>query len=208
MSIDSGNSRIGMGLLTRAGKIILVQKLNAAIAAENDYWIPLDEELATLEGVEYTPMEIEVVASENFHLGHNPSLIEASVEKYPNVSVDADRAGSSGNDDLDQGSMFGISLYIEFMVKSEKNEEEVSDRAMRMLDAINAVMMSNKTLGGSTHEIGTTPIAQLSDVFVRPGDTSYGKDWFWRGGRIEYTIDKVAMNSGTFASAGYDIDQE
>lgn len=198
-----------MGLLTRAAKIILIQELNAAIAAENAYWVPLDEELATLEGIDYAPMVIESVETTNFYLGHNPSLILAPVDKYPNVAVDADRAGSSGNDDIDQGSMFGVSLYIEFMVKSEKDEEEVSDRAMRMLDAINAVMMSNKTLAGATHEVGETPIAQLSDVFVRSGDTSYGKDWFWRGGRVEYTVDKVAMvTTSTFSYAGLDIDQE
>lgn len=208
MSID-GNSRLGLGLMSRAAKIILVQRLNASIAVENDYWVSLDEELAVIEGGEYTPVVIETVEPTNFYLGHNPSLVLAQVDKYPNVAVDADRAGSSGNDDLDQGSMFGVSLYIEFMVRSEKDEEEVSDRAMRMLDAINAVMMSNKTLGGTTHEIGETPIAQLSDVFVRNADAFYGKDWFWRGGRIEYTVEKVSLvTSNTFSMPGLDIDQE
>jgi hypothetical protein len=209
MTIDTNNSRVGLAELVRAGYIVLLEEMNQAITEENAYWVPLDEQIAELSGQPYVPTVIENVEFENFYRGHNPSLIEAPLERYPNVAVDADRASSSGNDDIDQGSMQGLSLYIEFMVKSEKDEGEVSDRAMRMLDAINAVMMSNRTLGGVVNEISDTPTSQLSDVFVRSGDTSYGENWFWRGGRIEYEISKLAMipSSGNLTYAGIDIDQ-
>jgi small nuclear ribonucleoprotein (snRNP)-like protein len=126
-------------------------------------------------------------------------LIKAPIEKYPNVAVDADRAGSSTNNSLDQATTYGISLYVEFMVKSVKGPEEASARAQRMLDAINICIMSNRTLRGTIQELDDAPTAQLSDVFTRREKTSYGNEWFWRGGRLEYVPKKVAaMPSGDF----------
>lgn len=201
MTIDT-SPNIGLGQLKREAFLVLLQTLTEAIEQQNEYWIPFDEELATLRGIDYEALDVELVLPENFYLGHNPSLIEAPVEKYPNVAVDADRAGSALTDDLDQAQMYGVNLYIEFMVKSEKSEEEVSARADRMLDAINVCMMSNRTLRGATHELGDTPTVQLSDVFVRKGKTSYGERWFWRGGRMEYEITKVSQfPSGSFVTA-------
>jgi hypothetical protein len=209
MTIDT-SPNIGLGQLKREAFLVLLQTLGEAIEQQNEYWIPFDEELAVLRGIDYQPLDIELVLPENFYLGHNPSLIEAPVEKYPNVAVDADRAGSALADDLDQAQMYGVSMYIEFMVKSNVSEEEVSARADRMLDAINICMMSNRTLRGSTHELGDTPTVQLSDVFVRKGDTSYGKRWFWRGGRMEYEVTKVSQfpSGSSVAAADYaSIDQ-
>lgn len=193
MSTIDGSARIGLAELARAGMIVLAQTLNEAIEQENEYWVPLDEKLAEFREIDYSEILVEEVEKQNFYLGHNPSLIEAPVENYPNVAVDSDRTGSSGSDDLDHGSMFGNFLYIEFMVKSLASEEEVSARAMRMLDAINSCMMANRTLGGTAHELSDTPTAQLSDVFVRDTETRYGDRWYWRGGRIEYTIYKLSM---------------
>lgn len=202
--------RVGLAQLARAAMGVLFQTLGEAIKQENEYWVPLDEELAVIREIDYSPLVIEPVDPKNFYLGHVPSLIEAPIEKYPNVAVDADRAGSSGSDDLDQAQTFGLNLYIEFMVKSKKDEEEVSDRASRMLDAINGCMLSNRTLGGTVHEVGETPIGQLSDVFIRSSEPSYGKPWFWRGGRIEYVVQKVAQipSSSSLTAADYaSIDQ-
>lgn len=192
MTIDSSPS-LGLGQLAREGFIVLRSVLNEQLEQQAEYWAPLDEELATICEVDYSPLTLEAIENPNFYLGHKPSLIEAPIEKYPNVAVDADRAGSSGSDLLDHASTFGISLYVEFMVKSIVSEEEVSARASRTLDAINLSMMSNRTLRGATHELGDTPNAQLSDVFVRKAETSYGDRWFWRGGRIEYSVQKVAQ---------------
>lgn len=210
MTTIDGSARIGLAEVARAAFVVLTQTVNEAIEQENEHWVPLDEKLAEFRGIDYSEILIEEVGKENFYLGHNPSLIEAPLEKYPNVAVDSDRAGSSGSDDLDQGSMFGNFLYIEFMVKSEKSEEEVSARAMRMLDAINSCMMANRTLGGTAHELSDTPTAQLSDVFVRDAETRYGDRWYWRGGRIEYTITKLSMipaGSGLTAADFAGIDQ-
>lgn len=200
-TIDTSSS-IGLGRLAREGYLVLLETLNESLEQQAELWTPLDEELAQIRDISYVPFELEPVLQENFYLGHNPSLIEAPIEKYPNVAVDADRAGSALSDDLDQAQMYGVNLYIEFMAKSEKSEEEVSSRAARMLDAINICMMSNRTLRGSTHELGATPNGQLSDVFVRKGQTSYGKQWFWRGGRLEYEVNKISQfPSGTSMSA-------
>jgi hypothetical protein len=192
MTIDT-SPNIGLGQLKREAFLVLLETLTESIEQQNEYWKPFDEELAELRKLEYEPLDVELVLTEDFYLGHNPSLIQAPIEKYPNVAVDADRAGSAFSDDLDQAQMYGVNLYIEFMVKSEKSEEEVSARADRMLDAINICMMSNRTLRGSVHELSDTPTVQLSDVFVRKDKTSYGERWFWRGGRMEYEVSKVSQ---------------
>jgi hypothetical protein len=209
MTVDN-SSNIGLGQLTREGYIVLLQTVSSAIQKQNEIWKPYDEELAVLRGIDYEALELEIVKPDNFYLGHNPSLIKAPIDRYPNVAVDADRAGSALTDDLDQAQTFGVSLYIEFMVKSEKSEEEVSARAARMLDAINVCMMSNRALRGSVHELGDTPTAQLSDVFVRREKVSHGDQWFWRGGRIEYDVTKVAQfpSGSSLTAADYaSIDQ-
>lgn len=190
---------IGMEQTARQALIILIELLEGELIHQEEVWEPLDRELAEKRGLEFEPVELEVVELKNFYPGHVPSLLNAPIDRYPNIAVDADRAGSGVNNTLDQASIYGISLFVEFMVKSEKSEEEVSARAQRTLDAINICLMGNRTLRGTIQELDDTPTVQLSDVFTRMEKSSSRKKWFWRGGRLEYVPQKVAaMPSGEF----------
>jgi hypothetical protein len=193
----------GSERVAREAVIVLLETLNDTIPDLDSEWAPLDEELATLRGVDYVPIELEPLETENFYLGHRPSLIEADVDKYPNVSVMADRVGASSGNDVDQATDYDISLWVEVMVKSLDSEEEVNARVQRLADAANRCMMSNRTLRGV--------VSEISDVFVRKEKTAYGKKWFWQGARLQYTVEKqAAMPSGDFlrpagmASADFD----
>lgn len=201
---------IGMEQIAREALIVLIETLGDELKYQEEIWEPLDKELAEKRGMDFETVTLETVELENFYPGHVPSLINAPIEKYPNVSVEADRAGASTNNTLDQATTYGISLYVEFMVTSEKSAEEVTARAQRMLDAINNCLMSNRTLRGVIQEFDDAPTVQLSDVFPRREKTSYGSEWFWRGGRLEYTPKKIAaMPSGDFLrpASMSDIDQ-
>lgn len=188
----------GTERLARETLIILIETLNDEITHQNEIWAPLDEELATIREQTYEPIELESIEPPNFHLGHKPSLIEAPVEGYPNVSVMSDRAVPSGVDDYDHQSIYDDRLVVEFMVKSLRAENEVNSRVQRLADAINICVMSNRTIRGVVNEFSVTPTLFLSDVFIRSEKTSYGNTWFWQGGRIEYTVQKeAAMPSGS-----------
>lgn len=190
---------IGMEQIARQALIILIETLEDELIHQEEVWEPLDKELAEKRGLKSEPIELEIPELKNFYPGHVPSLINAPIERYPNIAVDADRAASGLNNTLDQASIYGVSLFVEFMVKSEKSEEEVSARAQRTLDAINICLMSNRTLRGVVQELDDTPTVQLSEVFTRTEKASSRKKWFWRGGRLEYVPQKVAaMPSGEF----------
>jgi hypothetical protein len=191
---------LGLERVARECLIVLMETLNDELPAQDAIWAPLDEDLATRRGVVYEPVTLEPVEIQNFSLGHRPSLIEAPVEGYPNVSVMADRAGQSPYDEIDQMNNYQLRLFIECMVKSLKGEEEVNARVQRMTDAVNVCVMSNPTLRGVVYGIDGEPEIQFTEVFPRKERTSYGAEWFWQGSRIEYTVLKEAtMPSGSFS---------
>lgn len=213
---------IGMQRVAREALVVLLETLNDELPAQDARWADLDTELATMRGVdtasaEYQPIVLEPVEPQNFYLGFQPSLINAEVEKYPNVSVTADRAGSAAIDNTDHMDNYRLRLVVEMMVKSLASEEEVNARIQRMADAVNICMMSNKTLRGTVHGFEGTPSAQISEVFVRREKTAYGANWFWQGARIEYAVTKEASlpqgafsrpaESGAPSLVGLNIDQ-
>lgn len=212
-----GSPTLGMERVAREALIILIETINDALPEQDDYWAPLDEELADLRGVDYAPITLEPVDLTNFYLGHQPSLIKAPVERYPNISVMADHAGTEGDNDYDQGEAYGLRVWVELMAKSVTGEEEVNARIQRMTDAVNICMVSNPTLRGTIHGYDGPPSADIGEVFTRKERTTYGAEWFWQGARLEYRVRKEAqMPSGDGAHiasrspsnlAGYDIDQ-
>lgn len=219
MTTMVSSSTLGLERVARECLIMLMDVLNDELPAQDAAWAELDEDLATRQGIPYVPLTLEPVEPNNFYLGHRPSLIEAPVDKYPNVSVMADRAGPSESDSMfDHGSEYDLRLYIELMVRSLTSEEEVNARVQRMADAVNICMMSNRTLRGVVTEIDTSPTIAFTEVFIRKERPEYGREWFWQGARLEYVVTKMAsLPSGSFARPatmasapsvlGADIDQ-
>lgn len=191
---------LGMERIAREAMIVLLETLNDEIPNQDALWAPLDQDLATLRGIAYVPIVLEPVADDNFYVGHRPSLIDAPVDKYPNVSVMADRAGQAPFDEVDQMDAYSIRMWVEVMVKSARDEEEVNARIQRMADAVNICMMSNPTLRGVVNGFDGPPDVQFTEVFPRKERTSYGPEWMWQGARVEYAVIKeAAMPSGSFS---------
>lgn len=186
---------IGLESIQRECLIVLLQTLNDELPHQDEIWAPLDEELANLRGLDYEPVVLEEVAPQNFYPGHRPSLIEAPVDGYPNVSVHADHAAQAeDSDQYDQTETWRDRIFVELMVKSETGEEEVNARVQRMADAVNVCMLSNPTLRGIVNQMEGLQEIQIGTVFPRNAETSYGKEWFWQGARLEYAVKKEAAH--------------
>ncbi len=186
-------SGFGTELIETEAIKILFDELNTELVAVQERWETRDQEINQVIGVEPITVEQELVVEGNYYYGHTPSLIEAPIDKYPNICAIADNADQS-EDVIDQFNNYSISLAIEIMCKSLYNESEVNRRTNRTLEAVHNVMMRNQTLNGIIEGFDADPSAVLTDVFTR-SDHPQGNDtkWFWRAGRIDYTITRHAL---------------
>jgi hypothetical protein len=194
---------LGMERFAREVLVLLAANLDTELDTQDAKWNTLDEELAIALGKEYIACASDKVLGENYVMGHKPSLIEAPIEKYPNIAVMSYESFPSS----DQGDQyFGVttSLFVETMVIdgpykeglpgqfSEFGEDLVNRKVQRMTEAINAIVAANRTLGGVAFEIGTPPRVRISDCFRRKENTGSGADYYWQMARLEYTINKIA----------------
>jgi hypothetical protein len=181
---------------------MLIEGLNDELVAVQDSRADADQELDDLRGIEYFPVELEAVALEDFHLGHDPSLLEdgTTLDRYPSISVMSYRAAPAPTDTGDQYSEYRDSLYVELLVKASPQEgAEVCDkRAWRTANAVHNVIARDRTLGGTTYEIEGAPTCLVSEVFTRAKNASegHGEPWFWQAARIEYGVDKYSPFDG------------
>lgn len=191
---------VGLETIQRAALLQLKNGLNDAIQAIEAEWTPLDQAYATAMGQTYVATTLETVPEGSFMEGHRPSLMEAPIEKYPNVSCMAYTAMPS-TDQIDQADMFNDQLYIELMVKSQvfsSDADEVSAetivnrRIQRMTDAVRRVISADLTLGGQSLALQDPPTINITDAFIRRFEKSRGDRWLWQGSRIEYTVTKYA----------------
>lgn len=226
MLTDKG---LGLERIQREAFLVLYKNLNQELAILESAWALLDAELAVETGRDFDTITLEAVEDFNFHIGHRPSMIEAPIQRYPNVSCMAYSSGVDGLDDIDQMASMRNRLFVECMVKSphyDTTTSEASDgeieaervvnaRIQRMTDAVNNVIQNHRTLNGTVSAIGRSPTVIISDVFPRQENTSYGPQWLWQGSRLEYDVSRVsrldesASTLGTdfVKREGFDIDQ-
>jgi hypothetical protein len=225
--IDKG---LGLERIQREAFLVLFQKLNEELSLLESAWATLDQQLAAETGRNFGTITLEAVEDFNFHMGHRPSLIEAPIGRYPNVSVMAYQSRADGVAGIDQMVQLSDRLFIECMVKSPHYETteaqaEINDqveaerivnaRIQRMTDAVNNVIQSNRTLNKTVQEITAVPNVLISDVFPRAERTSYGPMWLWQGSRLEYEVSKLShldedasiLGSGFVRREGLNIDQ-
>jgi hypothetical protein len=182
--------------LSREVFLCLHASINAEIAVQASLWAPRDQQFSAAIGTTYSPLYLEPITTPNFHLGHTPSLIEAPIEKYPNISVMGETADKVEDDfTYDQGGEWYVGVSVELMCKSVVDEDEVYRRIARTADAANNVLMRNKTLNGLV-ELVSMENQQISDSFIRKELKSRGTDWFWQGSRLEYIIQVNATYKG------------
>lgn len=177
-------------LLSKQSLSILYAELNDEIEAIQAVWDARDlAYVEELHGAIRARTQIELIQPENFYWGHRPSLIEAPIEGYPNVSCFAYRAARSPVG-LDQVNRKIITLSVEIMCRSEDSEEEVNARIARTADAVQSVLSRHPTLDGAVFQIGDEPDVTLSDLMARTDQRSGGNRFYWQGARLEYAVEK------------------
>lgn len=181
----------GVEIIEREAIKILYEELNDEIIKVQDEWEDRDIEINQLTGEDPITVELELIEEENFYYGHRPSLVEAPVDRYPNVCSIAESSDPSENE-LDQYNNYQVSLAIEIMCKSLYNESEVNRRTVRTAEAVNRVLMRNDTLNGQCEGFDFDPSLVLTNVFIRADHPQGDKDWFWRAARIDYSITRHA----------------
>lgn len=164
---------------------------------------------------------VEHIAPENFHEGHRPSLIKAPVENYPNLCCWTVRAVPTGeSSSSDHSDIFSVLLFIEMMVRAtaQEDEEDVNRRISRTAEAAHIALGRDPYMGGLISGMTAPPTLNLSDVFVRREQTSFGPQWYWQGARLEYAVRKDAVQPSSTPGSifaprsslfeGLDIDQQ
>jgi hypothetical protein len=196
-------SRVEFERLERGAIRFLSARLNAQIAAEEAEWAAEDADFANAMGRDLFPVTLEEIGAENFYAGHQPTLIEAPIDRYPNVTAMAFRADNV-NDNNDHMDKFMISLAVEIMVKAigptDRNDtagnaaaaELCNSRIKRTAAAAHKVLMSDdaRSFGQIVPRIGNTPSIFTTDVFVRHEDRGHGPRWFWQGARLDYRVEQ------------------
>jgi hypothetical protein len=190
-------SSIGLEQIGRAILSQLYAGLNAEITASNALWTSRDVEFAAETGLVVPPITLEAVANGNFHHGHIPSLIDAPIEKYPNVAVLAASARPTSDHGIDQGEEYVVTAYVETMIKSLVSQEETNARALRMAEAVNAVIERDATLDGLVTGVDLVSV-DITDVFIRREAHARGTEFYWQGSRLDYNVRKPANYLGTY----------
>jgi hypothetical protein len=183
--------------------IILAEEVNEEIASIDGQRVEADNALYTVLGLVTTlPMACEPIVE--FHPGHRPSLIDAPIEHYPNLSVMAYQAQPRTSSD-DQGTWYGVTVSVEVMVKAVGSDDEdrftrenqaaeelVNRRVQRTARAVHNVMLRDRSLGGFLigSGLGDTPTRTIGDAFARREKDGSGARWLWQGARMDFTIDK------------------
>lgn len=196
-------SNIGLEQIATGAFRVLLLGLNAELAQIESAMVASDQETDEVRGRQYQPVTLEQVEKENFHLGHQPSLVlaELPLRTYPSVSVMAYRAQPApGSALFDHGTEYRDSLYAEVLVKAGpirqsepwRAAEVCNKRLWRTLEAVNTVLMRHQDLGGLVTGL-EDPQAISSEAFTRPeSDENPENDWYWQAGRLEYLVTKFS----------------
>lgn len=184
-------SQVELERIARAAMKRLYDGLNTEITAQASAWSTEDAAFAAATGRTPTTITLEPVSSENFYVGHRPSLIDAPIEKYPNCAVMAFTADPVQSTD-DWQEQFTIRLAVEVMVKAteDEGEEMVNSRILRTANAVQKVFKSSagRNLGGIIPKMSTTPTITIGDVFAGKQERGHGPRFVWQGARLEYRI--------------------
>jgi len=192
--------RLSMELVQRQALVVLFDGLNNMISSMNSTWATEDDALMTALGRGNASWTVEPIANENFYPGTIPSLINAPIEKYPNVCVVCYTADPKYSSD-DTGENYTHVMAVEIMVKSgtfDSNapltdgiffEQEVNSRIHKTLDAAHLTLLANRNLSNTIPDL-PAPRVTVGDLFVRREQQGQGSRWYWQGGSLIYDLDK------------------
>ena len=192
--------RLSLQAVEREALIVLFDGLNDMISAMTTTWNTEDDALQTALGRSAATWTVESIPNENFYAGTIPSLINAPIEKYPNICVVCYQAEPKPSSD-DTAENYTHTLAVEIMVRSgsfnpDANlseglfyEQEVNSRIQKTLDAAHLTILDNRRLNNTVPEL-PAPIVNIGDLFVRRAAEGSGDRWYWQGGSLTYNLDK------------------
>ncbi len=192
--------RLSMELVQRQALMVLFDGLNNMISSMNATWAAEDDALMSHLGRGDATWTVEQIANENFYPGTIPSLINAPIEKYPNVCVVCYTADPKHSSD-DLGENYTHVMAVEIMVKSGTfdanenltgglfEEQQVNSRIHKTLDAAHLTLLANRHLNNTIPEL-PAPRVTVGDLFVRRQEKGQGDRWYWQGGSLIYDLDK------------------
>lgn len=190
----------GLERISREIVMIFADQLNDEIALQEAAWEQLDQEMANTLGFAYSAITVERFPLTHLYLGHVPSLINADVSRYPNLSVMGFVSRQSG-EGIDLYHSINDTIFIEVMCKSgpyqasdaspSPGEDLVNRRTQRTTDAVVAVMNRNPTLNGLVQRIVGPPEVEISDVFGKHEHRDRGPRYWWQGSRLMYRVERL-----------------
>ena len=196
---------IGLEAIQREAFYVLFSGFNNALIQVENFMADSDTKFYATTGRTPPPASIDPVIPDNFHEGHRPSLISAPIDAYPNCCAYVMTAvPAPENNLLDHTETYNDLLIVELMVRANPSEGEdiVNRRCVRSLEAAHLAIMSNKTLNGIVSSIDSAPSVERSEVFTRKERTSYGQEWYWQAGKLEYVVTKDSQSP---SSSSFDV---
>lgn len=180
----------------RAALKILFDNLNNKLDEMEDDWNTEDEDFWVSINKGVPDWSMEPVEDSNFHEGANPGLINAPLDYYPSIYVFCHQ-GTPTNSSDDTGELYAFTLDVDMMAKSGSFMEEYDDnltnqvtmRLNRIQEAVNLVMLENRTLGGLVSDINA-PSMSKGNIFVRREERGKNPKFYWQGGSLRYTVYK------------------
>lgn len=190
--------------VARAAIKVLYDGLNTEIGVQNNTWADSDawwddSTFWTSIGQADREITVETISNGNFYVGHNPSLIDAPIDRYPNVAAMAYQGDVIPSTD-DHQDQYALNLAIEIMCKAECTAERpdqeadriaaelVNARVHRTLAAAKKVLQADRNFKGLVPKTANTPNEIVTNVFVRHEEKGRGPRWFWQGARLDFRI--------------------
>lgn len=187
--------------------------INARVAADATDWAAEDAAFETATGRTLPSIDVETIESRNFYPGIQPSLLDAPIERYPNVSAFAWRADAQNTND-DHMDKYLVNLAIEIMCKAIGTDDRLDvdanvdacilagSRLDRTITAAHKALMSDeaRSLGKIVPRIGNQPNIIKTDVFVRRQEKGHGPRWFWQGARLDYRVEQWVAYPGSIST--------
>lgn len=201
-NVQVPDAAIGWEPVSRAVKLLLSRDLSAELTKQEVKWHSSDlkmQELGFDPGVGQT--DLEPIPNSHLHEGPHESFLEASADKFPNVSIMAYLNTPSASQLFDSLDTSDITLFVETMVKAgpvaagteTAFETLVHRRIQRTTEAVNNVIRRDATLLGTVLPQQLPPrggIGQQS--WIRPSPNEGGQRFMWHGSRLQYTLQRAS----------------
>jgi hypothetical protein len=189
-------NEVGLERIQRSAAILMLNRLNDAIDVQQTLWSARDAAYFAAFGVTDPGYTIDHILPANIHSGTIPSLLQSPDSGFPNCCCIA-YIGQPIRTDSDWSEEFYVNLNLEFMVNAA-TEEECNARIQRTLEAAHSVLISEDArrlpeLDGKNlvSPIQGAPRVSVSELFARHPGADPNLRFFWQGGVLTYTVQKI-----------------